>query len=635
MSTDLIEKQFLESNIHNVISELSRLAVEENASSGENDAERKIKSLLEGSGMIEALAGQVYDRLKNSEKLHSEAKNYQTSTSTPRNIPLVNQKSEPSPKIVIQLPALPQLDPTFETNIPEENKLKYTSDILSSHFLDLKQSYKSRPKQISDSHYSVDQLPILHPGKRFLAIKICQGRAFLGEPDIEENKFEILFLHLLFGGQRLVSKGVASSIEPLFSDQWILDLNSSDTEDLLRKKSPMRIIVTRYNSNTQNRNLVGSRQIEWRHVLQTGYLNMIVELLDPFGQVSIGLLELQFEMLPSGLGGWKSKEDLTKQIALEDKSEAERQKWFYVFTKQWWTEFLEMRNTHSQRLVKIFGINEEGLKFPVTTFVNPIKTRLIPTTLHAARFVSLISTSKHDSIGVDTRSDIWLSPSAFLLSFSGDIADHAVLLCSLLLGFSQSAYVTCGTRKIDNSAYVWVTTINDEGEVWFWDSCTGFKYRHHPDRKIGWVDTIGCCFNNESFYANIQESDLVETCNFTLQDESKWKKIPEEAISSISRNMQSIPIHLNQYESDTLKLSMEIERKLMQSISTFRSENLSGCSCIWDDSLGHLLGQSIWNMEHRRLHNQTEKSQSALEEEFQSGIKRLIPEGYTFKVLLT
>ena len=56
-----------------------------------------------------------------------------------------------------------------------------------------------------------------------------------------------------------------------------------------------------------------------------------------------------------------------------------------------------------------------------------------------------------------------------------DCEDHAVLLCSLLLGFGLNAFVCVGT-KAKGAAHTWVMTISPEGEVTFWESLTAHRY---------------------------------------------------------------------------------------------------------------------------------------------------------------
>ena len=127
-----------------------------------------------------------------------------------------------------------------------------------------------------------------------------------------------------------------------------------------------------------------------------------------------------------------------------------------------------------------------------------------------------------------------------------DCEDHAVLLCSLLLGFGLDAYVCVGT-KAKGAAHTWVMVINTDGLVTFWESLTGhrcdkliynficeccsdlvnqtsltffcvlFRYMHQtidpnqppsvPHVKPQYpYKTVGCVFNHECFFANCQVS---------------------------------------------------------------------------------------------------------------------------------
>ena len=52
-----------------------------------------------------------------------------------------------------------------------------------------------------------------------------------------------------------------------------------------------------------------------------------------------------------------------------------------------------------------------------------------------------------------------------------DVEDHAVLLCSLLLGFGLDAYVCIGT-KVKGLTHCWVLTIASDGSILFWESLT-------------------------------------------------------------------------------------------------------------------------------------------------------------------
>jgi centrosomal protein CEP76 len=76
----------------------------------------------------------------------------------------------------------------------------------------------------------------------------------------------------------------------------------------------------------------------------------------------------------------------------------------------------------------------------------------------------MIDFQTFNRIGDSKKMEIWQNLHSILSARRGDVQDHAVLLCSLLLGFHLDAYVTLGTDK-DNSPHIWVTTIGAKGEL--------------------------------------------------------------------------------------------------------------------------------------------------------------------------
>jgi centrosomal protein CEP76 len=79
---------------------------------------------------------------------------------------------------------------------------------------------------------------------------------------------------------------------------------------------------------------------------------------------------------------------------------------FYAYAKQWWNDFLQIRASHSTRLVKIFSNNELGKRSLVTANIYPIISnefmtvgRDVETPRHAARLVSLIDNIPLTEIG--------------------------------------------------------------------------------------------------------------------------------------------------------------------------------------------------------------------------------------------
>jgi centrosomal protein CEP76 len=215
----------------------------------------------------------------------------------------------------------------------------------------------------------------------------------------------------------------------------------------------------------------------------------------------------------------------------------------------------------------------------------------------------------------------------------GDIQDHCILLCSLLLGFHLDAYVTLGTDST-NSAHMWVTTIdargtakvhppsyyNILGNAKFWEPLTGVQFGQTDNHHFR---TVGCCFNNNNLYANIQVLDAAEKVKFKISDPSYWKKMENtDPLPSPSIGFTLLPpAELN------IKIAeLEIEQVLKQLVEFYRKDHYLACS--WDESLPTLLGQSLWSMEYGKVSGQ---SISHFSDDFQMGVKRSIPDGHTFK----
>lgn len=219
-----------------------------------------------------------------------------------------------------------------------------------------------------------------------------------------------------------------------------------------------------------------------------------------------------------------------------------------------------------------------------------------------------------------------------------DCEDHAVLLCSLLLGFGLNAYVCVGT-KAKGAAHTWVMTISPEGEVAFWESLTAHRYAHRPinpddppalkqSRADHPYRTVGCVFNHCSFYANSQPTDSVEVCQFELQSETRWKSMSEEAIRSVCgpKLLPSGPVFPPLYPTvvDSALVSNDMEHELRSLVTDHRRD--LGLNTTWDDELSYILTPALaaYELEHST-------GVSAGNEEFQQAIRRAIPDGHTFK----
>ncbi|CAH3025955.1 unnamed protein product [Porites evermanni] len=487
------------------------------------------------------------------------------------------------------------------------------------------------------------------PTKRYLYLQILGGKAFLEhlqDPEPMQGKVTSTFtLHVHFKGQRFRSRPVPCACEPDISEGFLLELQKdggkmADTAALLSLSDNIHLVLIKTDPSGDT-TLIASHFLAWRDILSSsnGRLTCSVEIngVGAEAKVPMGILEVKFEIIPR-FSQILTKDVISAQGKLEHSRIAERERLFLVYAKQWWREFLQIRASHSNRLVKIFAQDECGTNRPVCSFVCPLRAgRLLDSPRQAARFVSLLGYEHLPSVG-GGKVEMWSSLHAFLCKGKGDCEDHAVLLCSLLLGFGLNAYVCVGT-KAKGAAHTWVMTISPEGEVTFWESLTAHRYAHRPvnpddppalkqSRPEHPYKTVGCVFNHQSFYANSQPADAVDMCLFELYNEARWKSMSEEAIRSVCgakllpRGPVFPPLYPPSVDSALVSNDMEYE---MRSLVTDHRRDL-GLITAWDDELSYILTPALaaYELEHCT-------GVSAGNEEFQQAIRRAIPDGHTFK----
>lgn len=499
---------------------------------------------------------------------------------------------------------------------------------------------------------AIEEIPSrvsVDPSKRYLYLQVLGGKAFLEhlqDPEPIPGKVTSTFtLHVHFKGQRFKSRPVPCACEPDLTEGFLLELQKdgskmADSATLLSLSDNIHLVLIKTDPSGDT-TLVGSHFLTWRDVLSvaTGRMTCPVEIngVGTEAKVPMGILEIKFEIIPR-LSQILTKDVISAQVKLEHSRIAERERLFLVYAKQWWREFLQIRASHSNRLVKIFAQDECGTNRPVCSFVCPLRAgRLLDSPRQAARFVSLLGYEHAPSVG-GGKAEMWSSLFAFLCKGKGDCEDHAALLCSLLLGFGLNAYVCVGT-KAKGAAHSWVMTISPEREVIFWESLTAHRYAHRPinpddppalkqSRPDHPYRTVGCVFNHKSFYANSQPTDSADVCVFELHNEARWKSMSDEAIGSVCgpkllpSGAMFPPLYPATVDSALVSNDMEYE---LRSLVTDHRRDL-GLNTTWDDELCYILtpALSAYELEHCT-------GISAGNEEFQQAIRRAIPDGHTFK----
>ena len=491
----------------------------------------------------------------------------------------------------------------------------------------------------------------LDPAKQYIHLKILSGRAFLDHLDDSKNidiyKNDVFIIHAHFQGQRHVSKPVLSSCEPRFDATFLFEVHHGTScsirdrpsEKILSLADKIHLVLVKESPSGEH-TLLSSCHLQWRDVLSanSGTFRKSVEIngIGAETNVPVGILDICVSFMPKPTQT-VAPNIITAQVKQERSRSAEREHLFLAYAKQWWREFLQMRSSHSNRLVKIFAQDENGVHRFACSYVYSLQAgRLIDSPRHAARFVSLIEYERQPSAS-GIYSDGWNSMLAFLAKRKGGVEDHSVLLCSLLIGFGLNAYVCMGTKD-KGIAHTWVVTIASDGSVKFWESLSALQYEHinitdethitaqktpaYPYR------TVGCLFNRRSFYANIQPTDDIRLCSFNLYSDANWKKMSIDAINSIvdSNTKPSLfpVLHLLPALSDPNSESIHMEKDLRQLVVNHRLD--MSLDTAWNNELSYLLSSALAFYEFEYT-----MGVSAGNDDFQHAIRMHVPEGYTFK----
>ncbi|KAJ3222553.1 Centrosomal protein of 76 kDa [Clydaea vesicula] len=599
----------------------------------------------------------------------------------------------------------------FKTLLKDSGIIEKISDELLNNSKSPQESFntadESQKKEKLESDVNSTLQRLTRIGKLYFNLTLGSGRAFLAFKEVTEFVASSLSVHFKWMNNRFSSEKVLSTIEPAFNENWIIELESTDLLRLLEIDEPFHFVVIRSDLHGNN-TLLGTRNVEWRQVLCYGSTSKVVDIKDIYNpQVTVGLLELKINFFPSQLKeNLIRRDELDFQLKKEILNQKENDRLFFIYAKRWWNDFLLLKQgvfnnnfNKESRMIKIFTFEENssvsiannaegdsnddfgGRKVSVTFFLESIKCMyhkmpcfkilqgsFLQSPKHAARFVSLIPFERTLGIG-DTNVDVWPNLHTFLSLGKGDVQEHAVLLCNLFLGFHLNAYVACGLGKKfssvflyflkdkQNSAHLWVVTIDSNNVVTFWESLTGenFKLISKEKKKTKLDDdvetlnkkaasqrfkffpyrTIGCC----------QHTDSIENCDFNLEDENKWKSFSREAIQSTKRYnnfysqefpFKSFPVNINDeinnegfgndfsivkhdshkkyfklYKSPLKKSShlhdFEIELAIKQKIVEYREDHgfskkfSNTANLIEDKNLKYVLKQKIFNLENEKI----------------------------------
>jgi len=275
---------------------------------------------------------------------------------------------------------------------------------------------------------------------------------------------------------------------------------------------------------------------------------------------------------------------------------AETQQEFHAIRVAWANLRRAYPHLETHATVTLIAEDECGQHRVVCDFVRPIApprgSVLSYGPCYSARFVSLVPYRRMASLSGGGRSGAWLAPQVTLLRGAGDVEvspfsfrftpshlsthafpqimrqDHAILLCSLLLGWGMNAYVALGTiaskpaaavssssdvADVEVVPHAWVVTADTA--LYFWEPLSGTRHEiKGPSRDHPFVD-VHVLFRHDSLLVSAQQHTGLRAGggvgahgrpyampSFDLSDRARWLQVPVHVHVTYQHSVA--PLHL-------------------------------------------------------------------------------------------
>ena len=491
-----------------------------------------------------------------------------------------------------------------------------------------------------------------------LRIDVKGGAAFVAELAETDGVSRAVRAHLAFDRQRASTRLAAARVDPELRGCFFFEIArpAPKTPGAWRKliqgrASSLRIAVTRErvgNALSHKRELVATASLDWRKALldRGGARSIALKAAGPDGvDGEVATLDVALDVVAVGgaLDLPFQPDDVEDAMRKARSEHAEAARAFYLYAKQWWDGFAKGAGRDlQQREVKLFARDEAGEMRCVCSYVHPLRAnRVLDGPHQAARFVSLLPLEKAGSVA-GGNADTWHTPLATCARGSGDVWDHATLLCSLLRGYGLDARVCVGSMSDGRGGaqpHVWVatflrTSVDASGRarlrVTAWESATGRRCSLAPldaqarERYL----SVACVFGDDSFHANKQPSDAILRCSWDLEDANAWLALDPRRLAALENNAAKgamADFGLAPPLRDPRAMELEMERDLKALIERHR-EASRGLSTHWDADLGYMLQPSLAAYEQERV-----TGHAVDHADFQDAVRRRVPRGHCFK----
>ena len=449
-----------------------------------------------------------------------------------------------------------------------------------------------------------------------LCLRLLEGQAFLDYLDDADAAGRELSWHIAFESQRFKSRQVPAAVAPRFDETIHVKLPLVGSRNgLLQHLPPVHLVLVSHGGTGSGEEppwdpgsgtLISSHYLEWRHCLSTqGPLKMTVELqgVGRRHKLSVGVLHAELELKP--VTEPLPQMAVAAQVRAEEQQRAEVMRRCFEELDKWWSEHHML---YPSRCIRIFAQTESCLFLPVTSFVTPLHAgRCLDGPGHALRFVSLMALETGKDTSINSSEPRWHSFLAMWAKGRCTGEERALLLCSLLLGYSLDAWCCLGTK---DQAHAWVI-VRDRGDaslrsqVTFWDPQTGSRMRADDPAFLKSVSSVDTVFNHKRILVCHCQEPLDISFDFTDRRSWLWAPVDEEMLDVLRlypcRKCPGFAdLMLRNWNPTWNVESLEeaIEDRLLAAIRTHR-EALGNITMV-DRHLGQLLHVALVNLECER-----------------------------------
>eukprot|EP00747_Dinoflagellata_sp_TGD_P096368 gnl/TRDRNA2_/TRDRNA2_166821_c4_seq1.p1 gnl/TRDRNA2_/TRDRNA2_166821_c4~~gnl/TRDRNA2_/TRDRNA2_166821_c4_seq1.p1 ORF type:complete len:634 (-),score=111.08 gnl/TRDRNA2_/TRDRNA2_166821_c4_seq1:143-2044(-) len=454
-----------------------------------------------------------------------------------------------------------------------------------------------------------------------LCLRLHSGRAFLDFLDQRDAAGRELRWHVSFGGQRLRTRPVPAAVDPVFDETLFLELPCGASRvTLLEHHVQVHLVLVSLSPDTPEDppwgtgvcNVLCSHYLEWRHCLASLGPLKVTEELRGVGrkhQLPFGALHAELELLPTGPTAALIPElSVSAQLRGEEQQRAEVMRRAFETLDRWWAEYHQL---YARRHVRIFAQTENLLFLPVTHFVAPLEAgRALDSPLQALRWTSLIAEAPPERPSSEGGAEpCWHTLPALWARGRATPEEKAILLCSLLLGYSMDAWCCMGT-DVNGQPHMWVLVrTHGDGsapiDVSCWDPRGPVQIRMDDPRYLASYTSIDAVFNDRRLL--ICHAGAAARVSADFGDPRCWLSVPldEEVLETlrmypakmrapfadIKPRVWGLPVEAE-------KIEMAVESRLASAVRARREA--VGLSTTFDEHLSQLLHVALAGSELER-----------------------------------